>query len=240
MLESLSSTVVLLRTDYQEKVRTSTGTAVLVADQERLFLVTAGHVANDTNERTTVTMRIEGDRPLTFPLPQLSGNRGPQPWVFHDHADVAVLRLQPVPELMPYLKGHFLPRENLLSTLEAPSRERPLVTLGFPLGLGVRDRFSPISRESKAASGLLTLPRADRKGESVFFLLDSPSIGGFSGAPVFHLPGAYSAGGGLVISGRLECVGLVHGTISDDTGGKLAAIVPAQFISEALEKARGN
>lgn len=31
-------------------------------------------------------------------------------------------------------------------------------------------------------------------------------------------------------------VGLVHGTLSDDTGGKMGAIVPSYYILEAIEQ----
>ena len=69
------------------------------------------------------------------------------------------------------------------------------------------------------SSGLLRLPRFDNRKIGAFFLLDKPSIGGFSRGPVFEFLGALSSGGGLTIGGRFACVGLVHGTISDETGG---------------------
>lgn len=43
-----------------------------------------------------------------------------------------------------------------------------------------------------------------------------------------------SKGGGLVIGGKLRCVGLVHGTLSDNTGGKFAAVVPSIFIFQTI------
>jgi hypothetical protein len=70
-----------------------------------------------------------------------------------------------------------------------------------------------------------------------FYLLDSPSIGGYSDAPVFYTPGTYMKGNALIASKRITCVGIVHGTISDKTGGKMAAIHPAALILETLEKA---
>jgi hypothetical protein len=33
------------------------------------------------------------------------------------------------------------------------------------------------------------------------------------------------------------CVGIVHGTIPDDTGGKIAAITPSMYILETIDKA---
>ena len=35
----------------------------------------------------------------------------------------------------------------------------------------------------------------------------------------------------------IQCVGIIHGTISDDTGGKMAAVTPSRYILETIEKA---
>lgn len=216
------------------------GTGFLVIDGDLLFLVTAQHVASQMSLDSLAAIRTSEDRPMTFTLAKLSGITDALKWVSHDKADVAVLPLHPGSDVMPHLKEHFLPKDMISTKLEAPSRERPLTTIGFPLGLGVKERFSPISRESKPASGLLTIPRFDTKQPAIFYLLDNPSIGGFSGAPIFEMPGAHSSQGGLVIGGRLACVGLIHGTISDDTGGKLGAVVPSAFIAETIDKAKAK
>jgi hypothetical protein len=81
----------------------------------------------------------------------------------------------------------------------------------------------------------LRLKRPDTNTEGTFFVLDKPSIGGYSGAPVFAMPWPLAAGAalGFVSSGSPDaipkCVGIVSGTISDETGGKLALIVPSVF-----------
>lgn len=214
------------------------GTGFLVVDGDFLFLVTAQHVSSQMSRDSLAVLRTSDDLPIKFTLDKLYGIRGELQWTQHDKADVAVLLLHPDADVMPHLKEHFLSKELISAKLEAPSRELSLTTIGFPLGLGVRERFSPISRESKPASGLLTIPRFDTKQPNIFYLLDNPSIGGFSGAPIFEIPGAHSSEGGLVIGGRFACVGLIHGTISDDTGGKLCAVVPSAFVIETIEKAK--
>src|SRR5206468_6794441 len=109
----------------------------------------------------------------------------------------------------------------LLTERKAPDRDAPLTVLGFPLGLGVEREFSPISRDTKAASGLLTLPRFDTQIPATFFVMQDPSIGGDSGAPVIDTGGPRRAGQGLVLSAPTIVVGLVHGTLPDQTGGKV-------------------
>jgi hypothetical protein len=65
--------------------------------------------------------------------------------------------------------------------------------------------------------------------------LESPSVGGYSGGPVFDL--GYQIVGVMTTttgSGKTICHGLIHGTISDDTGGKMAAVTPAFYLSDLL------
>src|SRR5579863_6491520 len=96
-------------------------------------------------------------------------------WVSHDKEDVAVTLLHPSNDVRAKLAGHFLPTKNILSDKNAPSRDLTLTTLGFPLTIGVQGHFSPISRNSKPASGLLTISRFDTHAPATFFLLDNPS-----------------------------------------------------------------
>jgi hypothetical protein len=69
------------------------------------------------------------------------------------------------------------------------------------------------------------------------FLLQDPSIGGFSGAPVFDLPGIRLSGSAMVAHQGVACFGITHGTLSDDTGGKLAAVTPSSAVIELIDKA---
>lgn len=110
--------------------------------------------------------------------------------------------------------------------------------MGFPLTLGVAGKFSPITKRVLPASDILTLPRADTHMSEDFFLVDSPTIEGYSGAPVFAFPSDIPFGHGEIRLGKLQyCAGLVHGTLSDKTGGKLGAIVPGKYVLEVLKGA---
>jgi hypothetical protein len=218
------------------------GSGFLVAINERLLLVTAAHVAALMSGKASITMGVDNDAARTIGVAALIGGPGDPKWIVHPVADVASLPLSPGADLRALLAGRALPPSVFISKLEAPPRDRPLTVIGFPLGLGVvftgpGGKISPITRESKAASGLLTLPRADTKKPTEFFVLDSPSVGGFSGAPVFILPSAFSQGAGIVFSAATLFVGLVHGTASDDTGGKFALVVPSAFVTQTLERA---
>jgi hypothetical protein len=89
--------------------------------------------------------------------------------------------------------------------------------------------FAPITRRTRAASGLLC-------GET-YFLLEDPSIEGYSGAPVFDLGEPIAGPGGFQLGGRQTgCFGIISFTKSDNTGGKMAGVVPTKCILELIEK----
>lgn len=218
------------------------GTGFLVNINGKLFLITAAHVAKIITGKASMTLAGENDAAQTIALSQLTGISTVPNWVIHPTADVAVLPIQPNSELQKVLCSRALSPIIFISKIEAPPRERPLTVIGFPLGLGVlftgtEGKISAITKETRAASGLLTLPRADTKKPSEFFVLDSPSVGGFSGAPVFIMPATFSTGAALSFSNKTLFVGLVHGTVSDETGGKFALIVPSAFVTQTLEQA---
>lgn len=93
--------------------------------------------------------------------------------------------------------------------------------------------FSPLTYRSHAASAFITLNRFDKPVPSVFFLLENPSVGGYSGCPVFDL-GYVVAGSMTNTKDKTRCYGIMHGTVVDDTGGKLAAVTPAFYLSDLL------
>ena len=229
---------ILLRkpgTDFiQPKLASKEGTGTLVAKGSDLYLLTAEHVAKGTTSDSVIVMKVKDDRPEIIPITQLIGKAERPNWIVHPVADLAAMKLYPQESIMSKLEQHFLSYEILVPEFKAPNRQRPVITVGFPLGLGTKGSFSPISQESKTVSGLVTLPRLDTQRPQEFFLLDKPSIGGFSGAPVLELPGMFIAQNEILRSHALRWVGVMHGTTGDDTGGKLAVVTPAAFVLELL------
>lgn len=211
----------------------SSGTGFIVTYNKRLYIATAAHVAAGIPFDATATIRGAADKPLIFDLKQLSGNQTPK-WVTLFNHDVAVLPLDPPETFRAAIKAVGL--EQINAEEVSPDLDAYLTTVGFPLKLGTREKFSPIVKVSQPASGLFRYPRFDTKMEAIFFILDDPSVAGFSGAPVFRLP-RIRVGNISVSQGPFSCVGIVHGTFKDSTGGKFAAIVPSSFVRQALELA---
>lgn len=93
--------------------------------------------------------------------------------------------------------------------------------------------FSPFTFRSFPSSNILTLNRADTNTPCEFYCLENPSMGGYSGGPVFDLgylktPLMQQNYGSTLIKG------FVHGTMSDNTGGKIALITPAKYLLDLL------
>lgn len=240
LFQDLGNTVVfLIATPNAE--RTNIGTGVLITEDEIPFLVTAHHVAKDLSNVSLAVIRAKDGTALKIPLSKLISSGSHQAWRYHETADLAVLRLDPDKDIFPQLINRFISSTLLRQDQSAPPRSITLTVMGFPLALGVHGKFSPISRETKAASDLLEINRADTKTPAVFFITQDPSIGGFSGGPVFDTGLPYAAGSGLTFrSAGAQVVGIVHGTLSDDTGGKLGAVTPAYLLLELIHKAKAN
>jgi len=218
-------------------VTTNSGTGFLVCVESRTFLITAKHLALAINAKWSATVRSGGTtQALTFALSDLIGESSAA-WTFHDDADVAAIELHQKKNLPPISKN-CIPIDLLPRQLEAPTRGQTITVIGFPLKLGAADEFSPISHEMRAASSLVTiLSPLDGRPETVF-LVDSPSVLGFSGAPLFKWPLFDVAGSTISGGGQTQLLGLAQGTLSDNTGGKFGIVVPCTFIRETIERAQ--
>jgi hypothetical protein len=211
------------------KTMRSYGTGFFILNNDRLYLATAKHVARFMDKNSYVLLQAEGPKPLKVSLLELSGSSGDIAWRSHRQYDVAVVRLIPPETIRPSLKGHFLPSSYI--EVQSPSRDVLLTVIGFPLTFGSDTLFSPISRDTNIAGG----PVGSKNGPVL--LLQDPSVGGFSGGPVFDMRRPRLRAGGIdVIQADPALVGIVSGTFSDDTGGKLGAIVPVEALLELLKE----
>lgn len=214
--------------DFHLMTERVSGTGFFIRADDKLFLVTAGHVAKGLKLKVRFISSDPSGFSKSYPLNQKLN------WKYSKTADVAVLRLNDQ-----LFISDFIPCAldiNFLTNREtAPVSEIPLAVIGFPLGLGVQNRFSPLRRETHASSDLIDLHRADTGQIATFFVLQDPSIGGYSGAPVFTIQ-ANKFGSTIMIGfNATSCIGVIHGTISDSTGGKLGLVTPAKYVYELIK-----
>lgn len=228
-LKNPSSNVFVIK-----KIKVS-GTGLIVISSNVCFLVTAKHVAMDMSPECEIVMGGENEHPQHFKLSSITGQPAPK-WFHHPIADVSVYPLPTITsEGMEALNGRAIPLALLESETNLPSRDVYVTALGFPLGLGAEGQFIPFSRESKVASGMLT----DDKGQ--FFLLQDPSVSGYSGGPLIQAGDARvvatSSSSTAVVTGGTKCWGFVFGTYGDETGGKMSRITPAFYAVQLIHDA---
>ncbi len=213
----------------------SVGTAMFVTSpagegKSYGWIITATHVAKGTNEKTLLVESTEEGKAATLPL-LLFGGLGN--WKHHPVADISCFQINFTTINQLFLKEHMLPYDHFHLEKTCVSRDYELTAIGFPNGLGTDGLFSPLTFRSFASSGYVTLPRADTNAPSTFFCLENPSVGGYSGCPVFDL--GYSTNGVMTITkDKTRCYGIMHGTMKDDTGGKIALVTPAYYLADII------
>ena len=206
------------------------GTGIFLEKNNVPYLVTAAHVAKDTNENTII---VVGDSNCSCKKISLKALANEIKWITHPVADLAVLQMTPNDIVSSFISGRCLPYDHFNLTKQCISRDTELTVIGFPHGLGIGGAFSPLTFRSFAASSFLTLARADTYTPSYFFCMENPSVGGYSGGPVFDL--AYYKRGLITMAGeKTICHGIIHGTMSDNTGGKLALVTPCFYLADIV------
>ena len=194
------------------------------------FLVTATHVAVTCNSTTQL---ILSDATGNATVLRLVDFNSAIAWNHHPVADISVLPVKPAEMLAPHLEGRFLGYDHFHLDKSPVSRDFELTSVGFPNGLGAHGMFSPLTYRSYASSAFITMNRADTNTPCEFFMLENPSMGGYSGCPVFDL-GYMIVGAMTTTKEKTVCYGIMHGTVSDDTGGKLAAVTPCYYLRDLL------
>ncbi len=214
----------------------SVGTGMFVSspadeNQVRGWIVTASHVAKDTNQFTQIVIATKDGKAQSLPLSTFGKTSN---WMHHPIADISVLPIFFTDLNTQFMENRFFPYDHFNLDRVPVSRDYELTSIGFPHGLGIDGSFSPFTFRSYASSGFVTLKRADADNMAEFFCLENPSVGGYSGCPVFDL--GYSTNGVMEITKeRTWCHGIMHGTMSDTTGGKIALVTPAFYLKDLIE-----
>lgn len=217
----------------KENNKYSIGTGMFVsspAGDNQVFgwIVTASHVAIETNNNTRLVVSTKDGTAAELELTKC----GPlSNWRHHPTADISVFQIIFSEINKPFLLGHLFPLDHFHLDETAVSRDYELTAIGFPNGLGTEGLFSPFTFRSYASSGFVTLPRGDTKKNSTFFCLENPSVGGYSGCPVFDL--GYATNGVITTTKeKTICYGIMHGTLSNE----IAMVTPAYFLNDLIDK----
>jgi hypothetical protein len=228
--DSLGAVICNIRTP-QAGGKESTGTAVFIAKDKKPILLSAAHVLKHINENSYAILSNGQGTPQKIGLMRLLGKE-----TFHNHpsADLAKVEIAVTPENQKILQKRCFPYGQIDLSAKSLSKELQLTSIGFPMGLGVTGgKFTPLTFRTYVSSPSISLARFDTKTPCDFIILETPAIGGYSGGPLFDL-GYFISGAMRSSSGKTVLHGIVHGTISDKTGGKLAAITPSKYLKDWL------
>jgi hypothetical protein len=232
--DDVAPSVVFLTQDVPAGKDASNGSGFLIRKGDKPFLITASHVARDIGTSFKIIMPGHEGQAVTNRLKGVKWNISPT-------ADVAMLLIKTSnQDEYKALLNRCLPANLITARPLPPSRDFPLIVMGYPLCLGTTGFVSPLSLETHAASGFITMERFDNKKLATFILLQSPSTSGLSGGPVFDIGKSYFEGRDLTARNGVSLVGLISGVIYDKTGGKFSMVVPSTEIARLLESSAGS
>lgn len=231
--DDVAPSVVFLTQEAPAGKNANNGSGFLIRKDNKPFLITASHVARDIGTSFKIIMPGREGQAVTSRLSDVK-------WHVSPTADVAMflIRTNSQDEHKAIL-DRCLPANLITARPLPPSREFPLVVMGYPLCLGTTGFVSPLSLETHAASGFITMERFDNKRLATFILLQSPSTSGLSGGPVFDTGKSYYEGRELTLRRGISLVGLISGVIYDKTGGKFSMVVPSTEIARLLKASAG-
>jgi hypothetical protein len=148
-------------------------------------------------------------------------------WQNHPIADISIIQLTPKNgEVKDRITKYSFPIRQISFQKDLPERETDLTFLGFPVVDLNMEYFSPLIFTGYRSSGFITQRRADTNTKCSFFFLNVPSIQGCSGSGVFSSVKKAMYFG----SSKTFMIGIMHGTQSDNTGGKMAEVTPTFYI----------
>ena len=228
--------VVKFTTSFVEngELKQSIGTGFFLAkDDYNLFLVTANHVAKAFLDDTVVWFAGQNKQIMQIQLKTLKTSRN---IIHHPCADISIIEVD-------------IPTYNSLNSdaviypiaiidknkISSISRDEELTSIGFPNGLGTNNLFEPLTFRSYPASNIIpniTINNKNQSYQSDIFVMENASCGGYSGCPVIDL--GHKVNGLVTQNSSTYIYGIMHGTISDDTGGKMAIVTPAYYIFDII------
>ncbi len=225
--------------EYKPIMETLMGSGFIIKYKGRDYLVTAKHIAESFSAGGEIVINLPDNKStvITFQaLSQASVLRGAH-WFHHPKADLSI---HPMGYPAGGVDASGIP-ENFYPKADIDVMPlNPVYVVGFPLGLGVLDKLSPIAKEAKIASRLTSIDDPSIPRDLHFYLLDQALSQGYSGSPVFYAEDIKSS---LRVAGeppakvgeKLHLIGVQSMALSDKTGGKISLVVPISYIWDILD-----
>ncbi len=208
-------------------VSVTQGTGFLVSYNNKIYLVTAAHVAREiSGEESRVFFNTSDGKQQSLILKQLKDSIPNSKWFFHESADLAIHPFS----LTKNSEYTFIPEKLFVSKDETVPLGTKASILGFPLGLGTIGYLTPILRDTEVASWKLRMEDPNIRPDVDVIILADPLADGYSGSPVFISLTVQSRENGILVSSQPKLLGVVIDTLYDKTGGKMSCTVPASYL----------
>jgi len=212
--------------EYKPIIETLLGTGFLINYNGRDYLVTAKHVAKGLSATGEIIINLTDGKTtiLTFQaLSQTNIIKGAH-WFHHPKLDISIhpMAYSNVVDAISIPESLFPKKDKDVKLLT------PAYVVGFPMGLGVLDKLSPVAKEAKLASRLTSIAYPDIPSDLHFYLLDQALSQGYSGAPVFYIED-------IPTGATLHLLGVQSSALSDQTGGKMSVVVPISYVWDIFE-----
>lgn len=225
---------------YVPKKTTNSGTGFIIKYNDRDYLVTAKHVAEFLSKEAEVVLNIDQEHSSSIRFDDLQKSKiiSGAKWFYHPKADIAIHPLA-YPGTTIYQLS--IPIESPPKADNKISLLSTVYVLGFPLGLGVQEKISPMAKKVQIASDLLSIP--DINPDLKYILLDQALSQGYSGSPIFLIKDimsdAIKSGDKpvLKVGETVSLIGILSAGLSDISGGKISLIVPTLYLHEILQSA---
>ena len=204
-------------------LKESSGTGIFIQKDAKYYLLTAQHISQKSSKDTYIYLCDNQQNPCKIMLSQLNASLS---WNEHPVADMAVIEIDVASN--PWITSRSFPYSQCDISLSGLNRDAELTTVGFPLSLGVKVKFSPLTFRSHAASDVLKILRFDTKTPTDIFFLENPSVGGYSGGPIFDL--AYMVSGLMTQNiGPSKLLGIMHGVAET-----MACVTPISYLKDLI------
>ncbi len=202
-----------------------TGTGFLLGHNNKLFIVTAKHVAVNITNSGRVILNDARGKAINVSFKNL--RKGGVRWFLHPSADIAIHPVQIQQELNhTFYPSDAIPKNDLKIPLLSS-----VYVLGFPLGLGVNESLNPIAKKAQVASETILM-----KSLGKIILFDEAIAQGYSGSPIFYIVDVMTSNTtpSFKVDEKAILIGVLSFQVGDKMGGKISGIVPTGYIWEIL------
>ena len=206
------------------------GTGTFIQKDGKYYVLTAEHVINNIIKAEYIILCDLKMIPRKLDLNILNKNYC---WKIHPIADMAVLEIDS--NVNSWISTRSFPYDHCEVSMSKLNWDTEVTTVGFPCGLGIKNVFAPLTFRSFPASEILQLNRLDKKTIITdVFLLEDPSIGGYSGGPVFDL--AYKVDYNMSqTKDKTRLYGIMHGYVGNAvSGGHMSFVTPISYLSQLI------